>query len=145
MHIERTLETFVATATTQFPMMLLVPYKCKGSDIQEIIQRRWNKPFDIDIVIKYHDIHVKLTHLREESNRLELITKYDDIAHFLNETDSIGIVREQVNIMKWEHERPLYIPLGIHLDRTQFEYEQLPIYNIVNEDIIGFHDGDVCL
>ena len=115
--------------------MLMVPYKVKGQELRDMIQRKWNRPCDVRLVIKYNEFHVKLSH--NTSNTYEILGEnLEDVTKFLNELDSIGILREQINGIAWENaENDLYIPLGVFIDRCAYEYDSVPItYQVLNEE-----------
>ena len=101
--------------------MLMVPYKIKSQDLRGMVSRRWNRPCDIDIVIREEDYHIKLTHIKDERYQYDL-DKMDNITVFLNRIGAVGILREKIDTSEWTDDDPLYIALGVFVSRNIAEW-----------------------
>ena len=101
--------------------MLMVPYKIKSADLRGMVSRRWNRPCDIDIAIQNDDYHIKLTHIIDERYQYDL-DKFDNITVFLNRMGAVGILREKMDAIEWIDEDPLFIALGVFVNRNLCEW-----------------------
>lgn len=101
--------------------MLMVPYKIKSDDLRGMVSRRWNRPCDIDIAIQNDDYHIKLTHIIDERYQYDL-DKFDNITVFLNRMGAVGILREKMDAIEWIDEDPLFIALGVFVNRNLAEW-----------------------
>lgn len=101
--------------------MLMVPYKIKSTDLRGMVSRRWNRPCDIDIAIKNDDYHIKLTHIKDERYQYDL-DKFENITIFLNRMGAVGILREKMDLIEWSDEDPLFIALGVFVNRNLAEW-----------------------